>query len=187
MSRRCVSVVRGGGGPQSAWRSWDTVLPLLCATHAMTAACATSRHWLSPMYFHATSSPVTQDLLFSHSLHFPTEKGEGQLSLSSICPGNYREVPALRAALPRVRNDTQPGSPQKGALLLSEGARPCPRPGTLAEIPASLCLHGKQRGKNLGAGKRSEKSPSDKRQNINLVKGKRRHRSDHRTVITDIM
>ena len=38
--------------------------------------------------------------VFSHSLHFPTEKGKEPISLSSICSGNYRKVPTPREALP---------------------------------------------------------------------------------------
>ena len=126
----------------------------------------------------------SQMALFSHSLHFPTEKGgEDQLSLSSICPGNYCKAPAEREALPLVCNDAQhPGSRQKGALLLPKCARPCP--GMPAGMPASAHLNGKKRDENPGGRqKQSERSPSDKRQqNINLVTKKRRNYSDHRTV-----
>ena len=38
--------------------------------------------------------------VFSLSLHFPTEKRKEPISLSSICSGNYRKVPAPREALP---------------------------------------------------------------------------------------
>lgn len=38
--------------------------------------------------------------LFSHSLHFPTEKVKEPVSLSSICSGTYCKVPTVREPLP---------------------------------------------------------------------------------------
>lgn len=150
----------------------------------MAAVCATSGPWLYPIYFYALLSLVTNGLVLPFP-PFSNGKGGGkdQLSLSSICPGNYYKAPAEREALPLVCNDAQhPGSRQKGALLLPKCARPCP--GMPAGMPASAHLNGKKRDENPGGRqKQSERSPSDKRQqNINLVTKKRRNYSDHRTV-----
>ena len=66
--------------------------PWLLSATPLGTGCVQS---ISTLYCHWSKMAV-----FSHSLHFPTEKGKEPISLSSICSGNYRKVPTPREALP---------------------------------------------------------------------------------------